>query len=86
MQDLRDAEEGLEVIHASDFLKRKKEAYRKRKTKRKEAKHRKIEKQNIEKWKQWLKGDNDNLKRHAEEQLKKHGIMPEVEYEQLQLK
>lgn len=85
LQDLRDIQEGFEVTHASDLQKQKKEAYKERKVKRQEAKQRRIEKRSIETWNQWLKGDNDNLKRHAERELKKRGTMPEVEYEQGQL-
>lgn len=83
IQDLRDASEGIQVIHASDLIKHKKEAYRERKAKREKAKQRKYERQNIKKWKQMLKGDNENLKRHALKELEKRGLMPEYEYIQL---
>lgn len=82
LQDLQDMQEGLEVIHASDQIKAKAQAKRERKLKREEAKQRKFERSNIEKMKQWIKGDNHNLKRHAERELKKHGI--EI-YEQVSL-
>jgi hypothetical protein len=90
LQDLRDAQEGIEVIHASDIAKKKKEAYRERKAKRKAAKERKIERQITENLKRMaFEGMNkdgeavgDNVKRWAKEQLERRGIVEETKYSQ----
>ncbi len=82
LQDLRDIQEGVEVVHASDLQKQKKEAYRERKAKRKETKERKIERQNIESWKRMaLEGVNrdgepvsDVMKDWSRKQLERRGI------------
>jgi hypothetical protein len=93
LQDLHDAEEGLEIVHASDLIKAKAQAKRDRKLERQEAKHRKAEKSNIENWKRWAKGEGEaskykNLKKLAENELKKRNIdlsATKERYEQVSL-
>ena len=82
LQDLADAAEGLEVTHASDLEKRKKEAYRERKAKRKIAKDKKSERQIIENLRRialegnYIEGKpaSEQMKKWAKEQLQKRGI------------
>lgn len=87
MQDLADANEGYEVIHASDTVKAAAQAKRDRKAKRDGSKARKSEKRNVERLKQMAKSDHQGLRLHAEAELKKRGISIEdvVNYEQLSL-
>lgn len=85
LQDLRDAQEGIEVLHASDLKKEAAQAKRDRRAKRQEAKQRKIEKRLIEGWKKVLlegvdsDGEpvSDNMKDWARKQLSKRRISVE---------
>lgn len=79
LQDLRDAQEGIEVVHASDLVKAKIQAKREKKEKRLKAK----EYKRIKNLKQLLHDDNELLKTYAEKELKKRGIVIENKYEQL---
>lgn len=81
LQDLRDIQEGIEVVHASDIAKRKKEAYRERKEERKVAKDRRIER-NMKRI--VLEGVNSNgepvsnfLRDWCRKQLEKRGVVLE---------
>lgn len=74
LQDLRDAQEGIEVVHASDLKKQKKEAYRERKAEREAAKKRRVIK---------------NLKRVASEGINQDGEQVSdklIEWSKTQLK
>jgi hypothetical protein len=72
LQDLQDAQEGIEVIHESDFIKEKKQAKREAKIARQKAKERK----SIVRMKKLVESDiNENLKAFAKAELKKKGII-----------
>jgi len=70
LQDLRDIQEGIAVVHASDLQKKKVEAKKKAKIKRRETKERKI----IKNLKRMAGSDNKNLKDFAKKELVKKGI------------
>lgn len=82
LQDLADAQEGLEVIHDSDLKKEAAAAKRERRTKYQEAKKRKYEKQNIANWLRVVNegvcenGEpaSDFMKQWAMKELEKRGI------------
>lgn len=83
IQDLKDAEAGYEVIHASDVAKRKKEIKQENKVKREEAKKRKSEKHNIKIWNRILNEGIDPdgepasevIRKWAERELSKRNLL-----------
>ena len=78
---MRDIQEGIEVTHASDLIKAKKQAKRDAKEARLEAKENKV----IKNMKKLLNGDDENLKEFAERELKRKGIVVEEKPEQLSM-
>lgn len=93
LQDLRDIQEGIQVVHASDLKKQAAQAKRDRRAARQEAKKRKTERRSIETYKMWLfEGVNKDgnpaseaLKIHARRELEKRGISVERKAEEKQL-
>lgn len=81
LQDLRDAQEGIEVVHASDLIKAKKQAKRDAKEARRKAKEKKF----IKNMRKLLNGDNEILKKFAEKELNRKGVVVEEKPEQLSL-
>jgi hypothetical protein len=81
MQDLKDAQEGIEITHASDLIKAKKQAKRDAKIARQEAKENKV----IKNMKKLLNGDDELLKRFAERELSRKGVIVEEKPEQLSM-
>lgn len=81
-QDLQDIQAGIEVVHASDLAKQRKQAYRERKAERKEAKARKARNLRIENLRRIaFEGLNpegepvsESLQQWAKKQLERHGI------------
>lgn len=86
LQDLRDIQAGIEVVHASDLQKRQKEAYRERKSNREATKSRKIERRVIKNLKlAAYKGVNDEgapvgdvIKAWAKKQLDRRGVTEQI--------
>jgi hypothetical protein len=87
IQDLRDIQEGITVVHASDIVKKAKKNKKERRIKYKEDKARRQENRNITKWKRLLKDDEyaeqyarengltvEFLRESSESELKKRGI------------
>jgi hypothetical protein len=66
LQDLRDIQEGIKIIHASYEKKESAQAKRERRKKYQEDKRRRREKRNIAKWKRLLK-DEEYLKQYVKE-------------------
>ncbi len=87
LQDLRDVQEGIEVIHASDLIKQAAQAKRDRIKKRKEDKARRLEKRAVDNMKRILGQEDasEALKIFASKELSRRGILPEPEIEQPRL-
>jgi hypothetical protein len=81
LQDLQDAQEGIEVVHESDLIKAKKQAKRDAKKARQEAKENKV----VKNMKKLLNGDDELLKRFAERELSRKGVAVEEKPEQLSM-
>jgi hypothetical protein len=82
LQDLRDIQEGIEVTHASDLIKAKKQAKRDAKEVRREAKERKI----IKNMKKLVNSDVDEkLKVFAAKELGRKGVVVDENPEQLSM-
>jgi hypothetical protein len=88
LQDLRDAQEGFEVTHASDNEKKKKQDKHERRVKYQDDKKRRMDKKNVEKWKRLIMDDDfakqyskengisiKSLRDLSESELKKRGII-----------
>ena len=75
-QDLADIAEGIEVTHNSDLVKRSASAKRERREARREAKQRKHERDNIQKWLSCVSDEtrSDAIREHARQQLEALGI------------
>jgi hypothetical protein len=81
LQDLKDAQEGIEVTHASDLIKAKQQTKRDAKEVRQKAKKNKV----VKNMKKLLSGDDELLKRFAERELSRKGIVVEEKPEQLSM-